>query len=61
MTDKRDIPARPDPKGGGCLVAGGLLGGAIIGVLLGEGSLGILIGLAAGALAATILMLRDRR
>jgi hypothetical protein len=61
MTDPRDIPSRPEPRGGGCLVAAGLLGGATIGVMLGEGSIGILAGLAIGAVAALALLWLDGR
>lgn len=60
MTDVPDDARRPGPRGGGCLVALGLLGGATIGVAVGQGSLGILFGLAAGLLAALVMFLRDR-
>jgi uncharacterized membrane protein len=58
-------PATPPPttpnRAGGCLIAGGLMLGAGIGVMVGESSAGLLIGLAVGVAGAVAMTLRDRR
>ena len=48
-------------RGGGIIIAGCLMGGAIIGVMLREGSLGIVIGFVVGVIAASIMAWRDSR
>jgi predicted lipid-binding transport protein (Tim44 family) len=54
-------PKSTAPAAGGCLLALGLIGGAVAGVLYGQTTLGVLIGGASGAIAATIIFLIDRR
>ena len=54
-------PQSTAPAAGGCLLALGLIGGAVAGVLYGQMTLGVLIGGAGGAIAATIIFLIDRR
>jgi len=54
-------PKSTAPAAGGCLLALGLIGGAVGGVLYGQTTLGVLIGGAGGAIAATIIFLIDRR
>ncbi len=54
-------PQSTAPAAGGCLLALGVLGGAVIGVILHQISLGIVLGAAGGAIAATIVFLIDRR
>ena len=48
-------------KGGGILVAVGLLGGAIVGQQFGESSIGIIAGLVLGLVGAAILAVWDSR
>ena len=47
-------------RGGGCLLALGLIGGAAAGIALGEGTIGLLAGLALGIAAAALYNWRDR-
>lgn len=54
-------PKSTAPAAGGCLLALGLIGGAVAGVLYGQTTLGVLIGGAGGAIAATVIFLIDRR
>jgi hypothetical protein len=54
-------PQSTAPAAGGCLLALGVIGGAIAGVILHQTSLGIVLGIAGGAAAATIVFLIDRR
>jgi len=54
-------PQSTAPAAGGCLLALGLIGGAVVGVLYGQTTLGVLIGGAGGAIAAMIIFLIDRR
>jgi hypothetical protein len=54
-------PQSTAPAAGGCLLALGLIGGAVAGVVYGQTTLGILIGGAGGAIAAVIVFLIDRR
>lgn len=54
---------RPPPdfrRGGGALLAGSILFGALVGIAAGQPSAGVLIGFAAGAVAAVLVWLRDR-
>jgi len=48
-------------RGGGILVAIGLLLGSVFGVMRGEPSLGLIGGLVAGLIAAALLTLWDSR
>lgn len=56
-------PIRPTPprRGGGCLIAAGVVIGPVIGLLFGETSVGLLAGLALGVLAAVALVIADRK
>jgi hypothetical protein len=54
-------PQSTAPAAGGCLLALGVLGGAVAGIMLHQTSLGILFGAIGGAVAATIVFLIDRR
>lgn len=54
-------PQSTAPAAGGCLLALGVVGGAVAGIMLRQTSLGIILGVAAGAIAATIVFLIDRR
>lgn len=53
--------SKPPARGGGCLIAVGLLVGPIIGMMFGETSIGLVAGLAIGTLAAIALAVLDRR
>jgi hypothetical protein len=55
------IPPTTPRRAGGCLIAGGLMLGAAIGVMMGEPSAGLLIGLTVGVVAAIAMALADRR
>ncbi len=48
-------------RGGGILIALGLIIGAVVGLFAGNGALGMLGGLVAGAVAAWALVRRDDR
>lgn len=48
-------------RGGGCLLALGLIGGTAAGVVAGQGTIGLLAGLALGIAAAALFNWRDRR
>jgi UDP-N-acetylmuramyl pentapeptide phosphotransferase/UDP-N-acetylglucosamine-1-phosphate transferase len=52
---------RPPPRGGGVLIAFGLVAGAGVGAALGQPSLGLLAGFGIGVVLAIVLMLGDRR
>jgi hypothetical protein len=55
-------PFSPPPtRGGGCLIAAGLVIGPIVGLLFGQTSLGLFAGLAIGIVAAIVLTVLDRR
>ena len=54
-------PQSNAPAAGGCLLAAGIIGGAIIGVIVNQPSAGIVLGGVAGVVVATILFLIDRR
>ena len=56
-----DGPAKPPRRGGGCLIAAGVLIGPVIGVMFGETSIGLVAGLAIGILAAVALAVADRK
>jgi hypothetical protein len=56
-----DTPAKPPRRGGGCLIAAGVLIGPVIGVMFGETSIGLVAGLAIGILAAVALAVADRQ
>lgn len=58
---QESAPPKPPVRGGGCLIAAGLLVGPIIGMAFGETSIGLVAGLAIGILAAIALTLADRR
>ena len=53
-------PRRPEMRGGGCLVAAGLLVGTVVGVLVREGSIGLIAGFAVGVVGAVLLYVVDR-
>lgn len=53
--------SRPPQRGGGILIAGGLVLGAIAGVAIGQPSLGFLAGLGLGCAAAIAMAIADRR
>jgi hypothetical protein len=59
-TEMNDSPSR-SPLGGGVLIAVGAIIGAFGGAFFGESSRGFFAGLAAGAVLAIIVWLRDRR
>ena len=52
--------ARRNSNAGGVFVAGGSIVGVGVGALYGMPAFGLLIGLAAGALIAVVVWLRDR-
>ena len=54
-------PQSKAPAAGGCLLALGLIGGAVAGLLYGQASLGLILGGIGGAIAATTVFLIDRR
>ena len=53
-------PIRPPQRGGGVLIAAGLLIGPIIGLFFGQTSAGLLIGLGLGVVAALVMAVRDK-
>ena len=58
---ERIPPSSKAPAGGGCLIAGGLIAGAIFGMTQGHASLSLLVGGALGLASAVALWLSDRR
>jgi TM2 domain-containing membrane protein YozV len=55
-------PQSKAPAAGGCLIALGLIGGAVAGTIYGhQASAGLIIGGIFGVIAATIVFLIDRR
>lgn len=54
-------PPSRSPMAGGFLIAIGAMAGAFGGAFFGESSRGFFVGIGAGALAALLLWLRDRR
>jgi uncharacterized membrane protein len=60
QTDPR--PKTPPPmRGGGCLIAAGLVIGPVVGLIFGQTSMGLFAGLAIGIVAAIVLTVLDRR
>lgn len=53
--------SQPPQRGGGVLIALGLMLGAGIGTALGQPSQGLIIGFAVGVGLAIVMLLRDRR
>ena len=49
------------PRAGGFIIAVAIIVGALGGTILGQPSAGVLIGFAAGAAAAILIWLKDRR
>jgi hypothetical protein len=56
-----DVPVKPPRRGGGCLIAAGVVIGPIVGVMFGETSIGLVAGLALGIVAAVVMALLDAR
>jgi hypothetical protein len=56
-----DAPAKPPRRGGGCLIAAGVVIGPIVGVMFGETSIGLVAGLALGIVAAVVMAVFDAR
>jgi hypothetical protein len=54
-------PARPPMRGGGCLIAAGLIIGPILGLMVGQTSAGLVIGGVIGVVAAIALAVIDSR
>jgi hypothetical protein len=54
-------PARPPIRGGGCLIAAGLIIGPVAGLMVGQTSAGLVIGGIIGVVAAIILAVVDAR
>lgn len=54
-------PGPQSPKGGGCLIAAGLLLGPMVGVAIGQVSAGLVVGGLLGVAAALLLLLLDRQ
>ena len=54
-------PTRPPMRGGGCLIAAGLVIGPVVGLMFGQTSLGLFGGLGVGIAAAIVLTVLDRR
>lgn len=54
-------PAPPAPRGGGCLIAAGLILGPVVGLLVGQVSAGLVAGGVLGVLAALGMAWADRR
>ena len=54
-------PQSNAPAAGGCLLALGLIGGAVAGMIYGQASAGLILGGIGGAIAAIIVFLIDRR
>ncbi|KAB7646192.1 hypothetical protein [Polymorphobacter fuscus] len=52
---------RPPRRGGGCLIAAGLILGPIIGLVFGEVSIGLVAGGVIGVIAAVVMTVRDGR
>jgi len=53
--------SRPPQRGGGVLIAGGLVLGAVGGIIAGQPSVGLAAGLGLGIVLAIVLAFADRR
>lgn len=53
--------SQPPRRAGGCLIAGGLIFGPIVGLFFGQVSLGLVLGFGLGVAAAVAMALIDRR
>jgi hypothetical protein len=56
-----DLPGRPPERGGGCLIAAGLIIGPTLGLMVGQTSAGLVIGGIIGVVAAIALVFADSR
>jgi hypothetical protein len=54
-------PGRPPSRGGGCLIAAGLIIGPVLGLMVGQTSAGLVIGGVIGVAAAIALAFADSR
>ncbi|MEY2884474.1 MAG: hypothetical protein RL490_2198 [Pseudomonadota bacterium] len=63
MSQRPDVDPvpRPPQRGGGVLIAAGLLLGPIVGIMIGETSAGLIGGLILGVIAAVVMAIRDKR
>lgn len=64
MSNEDLTPSTPPPvgpRGGGCLIAMGLVFGPVAGLMLGQVSAGLLVGGALGVVAAVVLALIDKK
>jgi hypothetical protein len=59
--DPVPLPSPPSPRGGGCLIAAGLLIGPAVGMMIGQVSAGLVAGGVLGVLAALGLAIAERR
>jgi len=53
--------SRPPIRGGGCLIAAGLVLGPIIGLFFHQTSIGLMVGLGLGTVAAILLTIAERK
>jgi hypothetical protein len=60
-TPDSNLPGRPPERGGGCLIAAGLVVGPVLGLMVGQTSAGLVIGGLVGIAAAIALAVADRR
>lgn len=56
-----NLPGRPPIRGGGCLIAAGLIIGPALGLMVGQTSAGLVIGGLVGIAAAIALAFADGR
>jgi hypothetical protein len=56
-----NLPGRPPVRGGGCLIAAGLVIGPMLGLMVGQTSAGLVIGGLAGVAGAIALAIIDAR
>jgi hypothetical protein len=56
-----NLPGRPPVRGGGCLIAAGLVIGPLLGLMVGQTSAGLVIGGLAGIAGAIALAIADAR
>lgn len=54
-------PPPPAPRGGGCLIAAGLVLGPVVGLFVGQVSAGLVAGGVLGVLAAVVMALAEKR